>query len=1517
MKFKSIISFFQGIIENTGNESRIPENSLVKQHNVDVELTGKLVRRYGYTRWTDLTDSRQSYLGPPDNRGFGNKVQAIYPFTDYEGNHYIIVVANGKIYIERYLNGEREKIWECLNPSGNLDLLETIKRIEITSYLDTVFINDPDNNIYIYDPNKVGSSGFTSINRRYIYFANRRIYFRSNVDFSAALFTEDITSMNFGAQQITIAGDYTHYFKSNDKITLTDTVSGANTSDGEYTLNGDATFGGGATTITTNEAFPFDTGATGTVSSRYRIYIEDGHGANFEAQPIADSLAAIDFYGAGDVITTLADLYLGLGVRIGNDNDGYYFLVLEHSTDERSEAYVYLIRFNDRFIAQDYIRLDSVLSHKVIDIGYINNQLFVYCKAGEFNIIDQTNLLNTVINSNEVQYATAVNTSPPNFAITAIEDSVFLYSNFISLANMPTRVLMKELEPGAALPKIKTTTQNVFGSTATFDGTYYWVKEHSFNNAFVEVTIKKVDTDLNLVDSYFFATSSYRGSTFNLSPPELLREDRAGTYHYWFVAGTQLVDFDSSTGGMTAYSIPGVAYYGDWPFSIDIYNDQYIYFSMGATELGYQKFTIATTTFSSHLNDATQGLHIYKMHVDGGNFFLSGTNALDNPVLIRVNPLSDSILILRDAPVFIFDMVANGTDLWAVGVNTLFKYDLVWNEVDRAPLKDAPIYITYDSTRDYVVVGNADEVKYIPPWPADLASTDHFYARVSNRSYVTIYDTSTSSIIAEVHFDLNIQNISFANDRVMISTWKNNTGISHLLLDLLFPYVSLNRFDYEGNAFTDTKTSYIEIYLIGNQTDTVGVQKMTVEGDYLYAGSVLSLTGDAGRAAKINYIDFLQPTETRLTNDAENRVSILNSKFWSMVHYESTVHYIRVNFNWDWFSGFFEYSDYQEFMDQNSNLMDHTYKQTIERDDLNVVDQIRPLGTPKTPDFFIDQDDLSPASTLVAGVKLKYYFSYLFNDGSNSLLSKESQELEVPQLYSPLAVTIDTVTDYLNSAGHGLVAGDIVTIDATTMPTSTPQVTKNTYYYVIYVDANNFQLETIVGGGAINFTTTGTSVTVLQQNKQPIKVVIRDINLLDENGLTLYDIASVNKIQIYRSQKNVNEEWTAVVLLAELEKNNDDEWYYTPASPPYKEGVYEDNVQTLSYSPFTNANVFKYLAKNMVVHKNRLLLVNNQGLQTKNSNVVQYSELDNAQSLLPENIRSIQTGDSDILISAVSVGDYCYFFKTGKIYAILGDVATGQLIDVANTLGCPYRDMVIGYDNRVVYFLNQYGIYGIEAGRIVNIDQERIENYFDPDNEEGIDFTRVADNGFTFFDFKEKEVYFHVPQKGKTQNSLIIIYEVEHNRFKTYSYGNAPFNQKNIKDLETGNVKVIFSDYDGIIYEMSKQNNDDGLPVSYMVRTKQFNINSNFVNKKYKMLKVFGKFLKTLRVTYWIDGQRGQGILAHRKGYEGKDEATLFVTSHGLDNTIAIEISGEDTNDTPIEIEEVLIGYDNLRGRNR
>jgi hypothetical protein len=72
---------------------------------------------------------------------------------------------------------------------------------------------------------------------------------------------------------------------------------------------------------------------------------------------------------------------------------------------------------------------------------------------------------------------------------------------------------------------------------------------------------------------------------------------------------------------------------------------------------------------------------------------------------------------------------------------------------------------------------------------------------------------------------------------------------------------------------------------------------------------------------------------------------------------------------------------------------------------------------------------------------------------------------------------VNTGTEAIAIASHGYVTGDAVVLRGTTLPTSTPQVTTNTVYYVVRVDAGNIQLATTyanaVAGTVIDFTVQG------------------------------------------------------------------------------------------------------------------------------------------------------------------------------------------------------------------------------------------------------------------------------------------------------------------------------------------------------------------------------------------------------------------------------------------------------------
>ena len=69
------------------------------------------------------------------------------------------------------------------------------------------------------------------------------------------------------------------------------------------------------------------------------------------------------------------------------------------------------------------------------------------------------------------------------------------------------------------------------------------------------------------------------------------------------------------------------------------------------------------------------------------------------------------------------------------------------------------------------------------------------------------------------------------------------------------------------------------------------------------------------------------------------------------------------------------------------------------------------------------------------------------------------------------AVTTTTATDVLTKTAHGLVADDRVVVSNQATTTSLSEVV---IYYVLYTDANNFQLSLTSAGAAVDIDATGT-----------------------------------------------------------------------------------------------------------------------------------------------------------------------------------------------------------------------------------------------------------------------------------------------------------------------------------------------------------------------------------------------------------------------------------------------------------
>ena len=425
------------------------------------------------------------------------------------------------------------------------------------------------------------------------------------------------------------------------------------------------------------------------------------------------------------------------------------------------------------------------------------------------------------------------------------------------------------------------------------------------------------------------------------------------------------------------------------------------------------------------------------------------------------------------------------------------------------------------------------------------------------------------------------------------------------------------------------------------------------------------------------------------------------------------------------------------------------------------------------------------------------------------------------------------------------------------------------------------------------------------------KIIIKDLDLLSPLGVTLFPPDDIAYINVYRQEEDIGD--NGIYLIGQLEYDSDTGEWKAGSYDPF---IYEDILPTLPPGSvlFDNSKVLSYPVSDIFIHKNTLVLVDNYNEQ--NRNVLQYSEEAMAESIPPSNTRAIQPGDGDFLVTGTSAGDYAYIFKSKKIYAILGQIRDGQLIDVDLKTGCPYKNMITSFEN-VIYFLNDYGIYKIANNQLMPVTQQRINNYFDKNRSDSIMFKELLNHGFARVDVERREILFHVPQKTiknniVKQNNLVIVFNVDYNYFKTKDYYHNISEEQYINGLDNDYVRLL-GDYNGNIYKISKAKNDYNHAIKWLIRTKYFNLDTNSIDKIFKILKIAGKFLKTLRVSYWIDGEQFDGSLMRRPSKTGIGSAMIKMWNRGAGRAISIQMSGENLNDYPVEIDEILIGYEILR----
>jgi hypothetical protein len=428
------------------------------------------------------------------------------------------------------------------------------------------------------------------------------------------------------------------------------------------------------------------------------------------------------------------------------------------------------------------------------------------------------------------------------------------------------------------------------------------------------------------------------------------------------------------------------------------------------------------------------------------------------------------------------------------------------------------------------------------------------------------------------------------------------------------------------------------------------------------------------------------------------------------------------------------------------------------------------------------------------------------------------------------------------------------------------------------------------------------------------KIEITRINLEDLNGVDLYDRDDIEFILLYRSElaaglDDLPENYTEPNLIAQLEKDGLGDWYYGLPTPPYPKETFVDNSDTYPYNPFDETQLTSYKIKEIFVHKNRLVLI-------KDDNTLQYSDIDNAVAIPDANIRPVESGDGFEMIGGISAGDYAYIFKTNKIYAILGDIFDGQIIDISKDIGTRYKSLKTVHNN-IVYFLNDDSIYRLVPGRPPeNIMRDRVFNYFDTKRDDCIDFDNLADSGFAVTDVELKEVRFFVPQKIENQpqetNNLSIIYNIKYEYFKTVRYHHDITDEVLIENLKTNVREYLMADVLGNVFNKNENKNDDGKAIKFVVRTTEFNLNTDTVQKIYKLLKISGQYLTDIYVTYWIDGERYKGDVLYTN-----EEEFIKLWNNGRSKRMMVEFSGKKLNQPPTRIEEISIGFTRAKGHRR
>ena len=1457
MQFKNVQSFLKGVFEKKGEESRTADQFLTKLHNMDLSVTGKAIVRSGYNYWSELLNQSsvpssfpevEGGSGKPDTEnktGFGNRIQALFQYIDVAGTAYIVVVVDGRVYVETDTGSERQ--WSCLNPNKPFKNTET--RMKTTSYLDLLFFNDVDDEVYLYDSQSYKDGGWTIQKNRFIYFAEDKIYFRNYSTFD-----------EIADEEMQIASG--SLYEAKDIYDSLTTIS--------YPYKDDLKLG-----------YTLRVGNEEVGIYYYVIDNARAQRANDEFAITGVNQGAKTFTIAGDQTSKIA---ANDKIRVdgSTNNDGIYnvvsstlnggntdIVVTETIQDGTVDGEIWatfkcqIIKFNDRLIAQDYVEFDIEADADIMNFDYYraplvapgDGHLFLFCKDGEIYQINETDLA-TVLLGNDVAdlEAPAVpDTTTYDFdvmikkySLAADEKGMFIYSQ-----KLPSKSdwYQPNFEGGQAM---NTVNPQSFPDP-------YWTQPGTSN------TFKILSPPHGL----------YASGVYSVAPFSIYSNQAEIAQHLIHQS--------------CRHDLQGTTIYGVLTFVTGIYicgtgwhrKIKWVHINSGKLELktgiNWDNLRINPIDYLNEINNEYLGSQMILNQLWG----VIGTGSYCSPqveVQNHLHPLS--LGFYHNQPAEYMESSPNGMTTRDNNSTSLFR-----NVVSEGA---APTWANYNGSYQVYFTYDKDFT-----WP----TRGPIYSYGSYK--LTRSDTAAYML-------------------------KGSSYDSNLFSDVQTPlYLLLVGVGYDGFLMKKDIVSYggdIDWrYIIptGKIADLDDVLPITYKNGFVVFAPHMQIgshpyfaSGGCGFAYRINVDTLYFGFEgIEWARDSKRKSRIQGDTRWLVKDNNAAANTFDVSQDWRVDNGVLPKTDYTDLESFNSNLLFFSKIEIQDEAGLNKTDRIVPIGTAKEPDTKLIGDN---NSTLNTEYTYRYYAVYEFAAGGTTDISPGSEKIFIPNygggnnarirlsgidlqdakgldIYTPSQ--INKIQIYRGELGEDILQEEdnwtepslLVTFEKVTSPAD-----------IFYCD----QRDAIPGGSQISkiFTVSGTAA----QTKYLIGQKIEVVDSTGNNGI--YTITNIAP-----GTPPTDTDITVAEAIPVATWDGD---------VTFERGVWDDFDGSIPYNPFTPANIVKHPVRDIITHKSRLVLINKTN--EDNSNIIQYSEINIARSVSPTNIRPIESGDGDYLVAGESMNDYLYLFKSRKIYAILGDVEAGQLIDIDKKIGTKHRDLITSF-NDAVYFMNDFGIYKVVGNKVETLVSERVKNYFDKQRSDSIDFTRLNE-GFVDVDLENREIMWFVPQKRdgvpEPKNNLVIVYNIDYDYFKTREYAHNMINSAYVRNVGDDSYEYLLADYGGNIYKVTREaNNDYNAPVRWIFRTKHFNMGSFTLNNIFKLIKVAGKYLSNIRITYWIDGERYPGDIFSRNGISGADQDALVkVWSRGRAKKIAVEVAGEDLNNPPTEIDEILVGFEKAGG---